>query len=105
MQGYKDSGVEWIREIPESWRVDKIKYFLQSFFSGVWGEEEGELALNLPCIRVADFDFDKMSLKDEELTIRSYSYSQVRMNEIQSGDILLEKSGGRRKNASGQSCI
>ena len=102
MQGYKDSGVEWIREIPESWRVDKIKYFLQSFFSGVWGEEEGELALNLPCIRVADFDFDKMSLKDEELTIRSYSYSQVRMNEIQSGDILLEKSGGGEKTPVGR---
>ena len=25
---YKDSGVEWIREIPEEWQVKKLKFIL-----------------------------------------------------------------------------
>ena len=26
MQGYKDSGIEWIGDIPGKWRINKIKY-------------------------------------------------------------------------------
>ena len=31
MRKMKDSGIEWIGEIPESWDVGKLGYFIQVF--------------------------------------------------------------------------
>ena len=31
MAGYKDSGVEWIGEIPEGWKVNKLKYICHEY--------------------------------------------------------------------------
>ena len=31
---YKDSGVEWIGEIPEDWKIQRLKYLLASIESG-----------------------------------------------------------------------
>ena len=32
---YKDSGVEWIGEIPEGWEVKKLKCFISKAGSGI----------------------------------------------------------------------
>ena len=39
---YKDSGVEWIGEIPEHWEVKKIGYLLDRNDGGTWGDDFDE---------------------------------------------------------------
>lgn len=91
---YKDSGVEWIGEIPEHWEVSRLKWLLKSLESGkreidesndfnnevlsIGGEHigwQGELKLN-NC-RYISFEF----------------YSRLRQGKIKENDILLVKDG------------
>jgi type I restriction enzyme S subunit len=39
-ESYKDSGVEWIGEIPKHWDVGKMGYLLSNNDGGVWGEDD-----------------------------------------------------------------
>src|SRR5437868_211553 len=36
---YKDSGVEWLGEIPADWEVKPLKALLSRNDSGVWGDD------------------------------------------------------------------
>ena len=56
---YKDSGVEWIGEIPVSWNIIKLKYVIENFVGGgtpttgiadYWTTEEG----GLPWVSISD---------------------------------------------------
>ena len=45
---YKDSGIEWIGEIPEHWKVEKFKYLFfehsgNGFPNELQGRSEGEI--------------------------------------------------------------
>ena len=42
MRKMKDSGIEWIGEIPQEWDVRRIKFTLDAHSSGAWGTNEGE---------------------------------------------------------------
>lgn len=52
---YKDSGVEWIGEIPEGWEVKKLKYIADSFSKGS-GITKDEIVINgdTPCVRYGE---------------------------------------------------
>jgi type I restriction enzyme S subunit len=39
---YKDSGVEWLGEIPATWRTKPFKAILSRNDSGVWGEDTND---------------------------------------------------------------
>lgn len=98
---YKDSGIDWLGEIPKDWATKRLKYLFDDHFGGVWGEEENGDDNDLVCIRVADFEFDKLKVSDSELTIRNILPNQ--QNRIlDSGSILLEKSGGGDKQLVGR---
>ena len=36
-ESYKDSGVEWLGEIPSHWKVSRLKHSIQSTTNGIWG--------------------------------------------------------------------
>jgi type I restriction enzyme S subunit len=36
---YKDSGVEWLGEIPVGWEVKRLRSTLTSCQNGAWGDE------------------------------------------------------------------
>lgn len=52
---YKNSGVEWIGEIPEGWEVKKLKYIADSFLKGS-GITKDEIVINgdTPCVRYGE---------------------------------------------------
>jgi hypothetical protein len=50
---YKDSGVEWLGEVPEHWGVERFKLSVESCVNGVWGEEPGKGENDVTCIRVS----------------------------------------------------
>ena len=96
---YKDSGVEWIGEIPEHWEVKKLKYCINSNIGGFWGEDPKSNENDVGCIRVSEFIKEKGVLKDVELTIRNIPKNKYNQIKVKKGSILIEKSGG------GETCL
>lgn len=54
-ESYKDSGVEWIGEIPSEWEVKKLKYIADTFLKGS-GITKEEIVINgdIPCVRYGE---------------------------------------------------
>jgi len=88
----KNSGIEWIGEIPVGWEVRKLKQLTDRNLQYGMNAEGIEFSNNLPrYIRITDItadnrlkDFGKQSQKEE----LSKSYI------LQDGDILFARSGG-----------
>lgn len=90
---YKDSGIDWLGEIPIKYEIKRLKYLFENHFGGVWGDEEKNDKNDMICLRVADFDFNKLKISDSNLTIRNIPENQ-KNRILNSRSILLEKSGG-----------
>ena len=91
---YKDSGVEWLGEVPEHWDVDRLKWSVESCRNGIWGDEPQNNDDDVPCVRVADFDRQRMRVVLAEPTIRNVTAKERLSRVLGRGDLLLEKSGG-----------
>jgi type I restriction enzyme S subunit len=91
---YKDSGVEWLGEVPEHWGVDRFKTSVQTCRNGIWGAEVQGNADDVPCVRVADFDRQRLRVGLDIPTIRNVTASERDGRILSRGDLLLEKSGG-----------
>lgn len=104
----KDSGIEWIGEIPVEWNICRMKSCISKRDSGSWGEEANGTDGDVICLRIADFDYTKFKFKDvptNELTTRHYSYDTIHSLLLQKDDILIEKSGGGEKTPVGRTVI
>jgi type I restriction enzyme S subunit len=79
------------------WPRKRLKWTTRSLKNGVWGDDADGGALDITCIRVADFDRRTCRLSLDEPTIRRVTQSERRGRELKRGDLLLEKSGGGEK--------
>lgn len=93
---YKDSGIEWLGEIPKSWNISRLKYIAEIFgrigFRGytvddIVDEGEGALVLSPSNILGDQFSLDKKTY----LSWKKYYESPEIMVGI--NDILLVKTG------------
>lgn len=86
----KNSGVEWIGEIPEGWEVSKI-FWLIDFINGyAFDGSSLSLDLDVPVIRIGNIsnnkiDYESCLLYKEDKMLEEYSPSE--------GDILIAMSG------------
>lgn len=71
-----------------------FKRFVQSRKGGAWGRDAGKDEVDVSCVRVADFEYDKLTSKKILSTIRSIPARQYKNIKLNKGDILIEKSGG-----------
>jgi type I restriction enzyme S subunit len=91
----KDSGVEWIGEVPGHWEVKKLKYLTSKIGSGVTPSGGGTTYLDdgVPLLRSQNIHFGSIDLvgaaKISLDTHHSMSNSRVRK-----GDVLLNITGG-----------
>ena len=88
---YKDSGVEWLGQLPELWEMKRLKFCVSSGFQ--YGANiAAELTdHDLPrYIRITDMN-DDGTLKDD--TFRSLAYEQAEPYLLRNKDILLARSG------------
>ena len=70
----KDSGIEWIGEIPEGWEVHRMKSCISQRDGGAWGDEATGETDDCICLRIADFDYEHFRFTDSNnLTIRHYA--------------------------------
>jgi type I restriction enzyme S subunit len=93
---YKDSGVEWLGEIPTHWSVNRFKSTITRSQNGLWGDEPNGIN-DIRCIRVADFDRLTFRVDFSEPTFRSIEERALPGRLLKPGDLLLEKSGGGEK--------
>ena len=91
---YKDSGVQWLGEVPGHWEVDRLKRSTLSAKNGIWGDEAQQDENDIPCVRVADFDRQGLRVELSDPTIRNVVEKERVGRVLARGDLLLEKSGG-----------
>lgn len=104
----KDSGIEWIGEIPQSWDANRLRNLIVRREGGVWGLEPDDYEQGTICLRVADFNFGKGRFVEDNIdafTKRKYSYAQILKYKLKKGDILIEKSGGGEKTPVGRAVL
>ena len=72
----------------------RLKYLFEAPVAGLWGDDPtGDSDSDVPCVRVADFDRERFLVKPELKTRRSVPVAAQHSRLLQSGDVLLEKSG------------
>jgi len=91
---YKESGVEWLGDVPEHWPLDRFKRSTTSCRNGIWGDEPQQNDDDIPCVRVADFDRQRLRVELSEPTIRNITEKERASRVLSRGNLLLEKSGG-----------
>jgi len=88
---YKDSGIEWIGEIPEHWSVNKLGYLLEKNDGGVWGDDPKENGVIV--LRSTEITLDGRWNTNEPAK-RSLSNKEYNNALLEKGDLLLTKSSG-----------
>lgn len=92
----KDSGVDWIGEIPEDWEVKKLKSFCEAYgrigFRGYTTSDlvdvgEGAITISPSNIKENDMEFEKNSFLSWE------KYNESPEIKIRENDILIVKTG------------
>jgi type I restriction enzyme S subunit len=91
----KDSGVEWIGEIPEGWEVKKVKHVTYKIGSGVTPSGGGTTYLDkgIPLLRSQNIFFDKIEL-DGVAFISDKVHQSMNNSQVFKGDVLLNITGG-----------
>ena len=89
----KDSGFEWLGEVPVHWEVKQLRMSVDGCINGIWGNDpDGHY--DLVCIRVADFDRVKLRVNLKHKTVRSIALGERKRRLLKKNDLLIEKSGG-----------
>ena len=87
----KDSGIDWIGEIPAHWEVKKLKYLLQAPLKYGANEEAKDCIEGDPrYIRITDFADDGIIKEDTRRTLQMCKAQEYMLIK---GDILLARSG------------
>jgi type I restriction enzyme S subunit len=84
----KDSGVEWIGEIPEDWEIEKIKYNSKNI-SGYAFKSDDFKERGIPIIRIGDIK-DNIDFNKTKKIEKKPEYNQSRINK---GDIIIALTG------------
>lgn len=80
-----------------NWKRHSLSLVISETFAGDWGSDENADQIDVPCVRVADFNRETQRINDVVPTIRSYSEGKIASKHLKAGDILIEKSGGGEK--------
>ena len=90
---YRETGVDWLDDIPAHWAVVPLGKTTKRAVNGIWGNEPNGQD-DIVCIRVADFDRHRWRISLNNLTLRAVSPRERRSRLLKRGDLLLERSGG-----------
>lgn len=89
----KDSGIPWIGQIPEDWKVKRLKYIADTFLKGN-GITKDDIVEggNTPCVRYGDI-YTKYEFKFNECKTRTNKEKIFNLQYFTHGDILFTTTG------------
>lgn len=90
----KDSGIEWIGEIPESWEISPLKFLVNKIGSGITpkGGSESYKESGIPLIRSQNVHFEGLRL-DDVAFINEHTHKQMNGTHLKEFDVLLNITG------------
>ena len=99
----KDSGVEWIGEIPEHWRTAKLQYCAQIRSGITLGKKypKGTRIIERPYLRVANVQNGGVVLDDVKMI--EVSMEDDKQYRLSAGEVLMTEGGDRDK--LGRGCV
>lgn len=91
----KDSGVEWIGEVPEGWEVKRLKHVTTKIGSGITPSGGGTSYLDegIPLLRSQNVLFGKIEFEGVAF-ISEKIHSEMSNSQVKNGDVLLNITGG-----------
>ena len=94
MQGYKNSGIEWIGSIPSDWKLDKIKYMANLYGRIGWQGLTSEEYIDEGPFLVTGVDFCKGRIDwNNCVHISEKRWEQADKIQIKNEDLLITKDG------------
>ena len=94
MQGYKNSGIEWIGTIPSDWKLDKIKYMANLYGRIGWQGLTSEEYIDEGPFLVTGVDFCKGRIDwNSCVHISEKRWEQADKIQIKNEDLLITKDG------------
>jgi type I restriction enzyme S subunit len=87
----KDSGIEWIGEIPKHWRVLPLKYFGLITLGKMLTPEEKDGYILKPYLRSQNIQIDKVDISD--IKEMWFSDNELQKLRLQKGDLLINEGG------------
>ena len=96
-EAYKESGVEWLGEVPEHWEVKPLKHIAEIDNSGCYGTDSDAGEFIRPVATTAQIDSDG-NFVVEKMSDRGFSAQELRRYGCNPGDILIVKSSGSAEN-------
>ena len=97
---YKDSGVEWLGEIPDSWEVKKLKFIVKEYGgNGFPVTEQGKNNGNIPFYKVSDINGSDTFIEKSNNYVSESTVKKMKWNLIPVNSIVTAKIGeALRKN-------
>ncbi|NDU85728.1 MAG: restriction endonuclease subunit S, partial [Ferrovum sp.] len=87
---YKDSGVEWLGEVPEHWRVNRLKRVCDVYPSNIDKKSyEGEESVFL--CNYTDVYYNDQIVQDMDFMVATASCDQIIKFTLRSGDTIITK--------------
>ncbi|EWH03242.1 restriction endonuclease subunit S [Halomonas sp. BC04] len=93
----KDSGVEWLGEVPAHWMVGPLRWYatIQGGVAKGKSYDVGTLTIDLPYLRVANVQDGYVDLSSVNTV--TVAVSEVDRYRLQSGDVLMNEGGDNDK--------
>lgn len=89
---YKDSGVEWLGQVPEHWQIKRLKHIANVQTGVAKGKDNGgKDTIEVPYLRVANVQDGYLSLDD--VTTIEIPREDLERYSLQPGDVLMNEGG------------
>ncbi|MEL7356253.1 MAG: restriction endonuclease subunit S [Cyanobacteria bacterium J06560_6] len=89
-EAYKDSGVEWLGEVPGHWHVEALKYYSHVFPSNVDKKSyEGQFSVLL--CNYTDVYYNEKIVEGMNFMSATATNEQIEKFELQAGDVIFTK--------------
>ena len=96
----KESGIEWLGDVPEHWEVRRLGTSVHGCINGTWGNDPNGRE-DLLCVRVADFDRVSLRVRLEKPHTSSNSPRRAEPSFVKERRPALGKVWWRRLAAGG----
>ena len=91
-EAYKDSGVEWLGEVPEHWRVSKLKFLTKQIVDGAHFTPT-YIDNGIPFLRVTDIQNASLDTDEFKFIPKNEHEELIKRCKPEKGDLLLSKNG------------